>query len=190
MKKIKEEFYHEDGLLNVAEGIIRQTRMDYIKGAKYMFRIYGCIPTEKEAMEKGTLYKRAIASSSGRDRVRWFYDSWKFFKNDPYEMFFSVDKKEVFKEWNTEAIFLYYLDVYRPYAEKIYVKYENFCPSEDKISELLGEETELYNLAKDKITEYFREKDTSFEDGIYDYHERIEQKIKREKRRKKKNARV
>lgn len=186
MAKLKEYKFDDDGMYNVAEGVIRQTKTDYIRGAKYLYGIYGYIPqSEKEAIEDEVKYKRATSNNLNRLKVQYLFDARRFVERDPYEMFETLDKDGVFKDWDTEAIFLYYLDIYREIAEKIYREFEEFTVSEDKLSEFLGSSMGKFKKAKRQVAKYFELQGKTFEEGIFDFHERIEQKIKREKRRKK-----
>lgn len=186
MAKLKEYKFDDDGMYNVAEGVIRQTKCDYVKGAKYLYGIYGYIPqSENEAIENGVKYKRATSNSPNRLKVRYLFDARRFVEKDPYEMFATLDKNGVFRDWDTEAIFLHYLEIYREMAEKIYREFGEFAISEDKLSEFLGSSMGKFKKAKREVAKYFESQKKTFEEGIFDFHERIEQKIKRERRRKK-----
>lgn len=179
-------YLDEEGVVNVAEGVIKQTKADYVKGAKMLYSFYGFIPSLKEAMEKKTIYSRIVASNWSRTTAKWFYDAERFVNDDPYEMFTTVSKKMVFNDWKKEGVFLYYLDIYREAAYQLYKKYGKFdiCNSTIKRSCRKLFDVDKYISAKDYLEKYFDREGKTFESGMFDYHQSIELKVRKENRKK------
>lgn len=102
---MKQFEYEDDGdwIVNVAEGLIKQTRADYIKGTKTLYAYYKYIPTQQEVMENKELYRKIQVSNYLRPIARWFFDARRFVDEDPYGLFVTVVKREVLNEWNEEA---------------------------------------------------------------------------------------
>lgn len=100
-------FVHEEGLLNISEGIIKQAHKDFVNGMVIIYSIYGDIIPEKEAMKIG--HKWAKANSQ---KVRWGYDAWRFIIKDPYDMFGTVGDSTIIKSWSNDAIAEYYKEDY------------------------------------------------------------------------------
>lgn len=92
-----------DGLANTVEGVIRQTKNDYIKGASWMLRIYGEIIPEKEALKNQEKYKR-LTYGIGRSIVKWYTDARLFTEKDPYCIFSMCSTDEIFDSWNRVAL--------------------------------------------------------------------------------------
>lgn len=101
------------GVENVAVGIIRQAKKDFIKGGKILYRMFGYIPTEEEFM-------KSIHRGSRTEPIRWMFDAWRFVIKDPYELFESAGKKATIDQWKLESIIAYYYDGYVKGAEELY----------------------------------------------------------------------
>ena len=107
------------GVENVACAIVRQAKKDFIKGVKYVYGCLGCVPTEKE------IYKEH-PTLTNRDTVRYMYDSWRFVRDDPYELF-SPGEDIVIKAWIDEGL----LDYYRPpYIKAGSILYKKKAPKQ------------------------------------------------------------
>lgn len=96
-------YEEEDWIIGVVESLIRQTKADYIKGAKMLYSYYKYIPTEQEAMDNEELYKKIQVSNYLRPLARYFFDAKRFVEEDPYGIFVTVVKREVFADWDKEA---------------------------------------------------------------------------------------
>jgi hypothetical protein len=102
-----------DGVENVAVGIVRQAKRDFIKGGKILYRLFGYIPTEEEFM-------KSIHRGSRTEPIRWMFDAWGFVIQDPYDLFESAGKKQTIDQWKLESIIAYYYDGYTKGAEELY----------------------------------------------------------------------
>lgn len=111
------QYVDMDGVENVAVGVIRQAKRDFIKGAKILYSILKKIPTEKELREDPT--HMTLANDGD---VRQTYDSWRFVIRDPYSMFGDVGEDAVINQWKIEAIEAYYRELYLPGATELYLK--------------------------------------------------------------------
>lgn len=96
-----------DGVVNVSVGLIKNTKRDFIKGAKYLYSKMKKIPTQKELLKSSKYHNL----SSNYD-VRWMYDAWRFVRDDPYQLFSDVGEESVINEWKMEAIEAYYRLLY------------------------------------------------------------------------------
>ena len=125
-------FIHDNGAENVAVAMVRQSRMDFIKGAKILYPIFKRIPTEKELYNDKT-----HASLSHMEKIRYMHDAWRFVIKDPYQFFGDVGEAQIIKSWTKEAIEDYYKKLYLPGATLLFKK----KVSKDKIKN--GTEKEL-----------------------------------------------
>jgi len=107
------QYVDMDGVTNVAVGIVRQAKRDFIKGGKILYRLFGYIPTEEEFM-------KSIHRGSRTEPIRWMFDAWRFVIKDPYELFESAGKKATIDQWKLESIIAYYYDGYVKGAEELY----------------------------------------------------------------------
>lgn len=105
-----------DGVENVAVGIVRQTKKDFIKGARILYGILHRIPTQKEL-----LADQNHASLTNMESVRWMYDAWRFVIEDPYQFFGDADA--VINAWKDEAILEHYSLLYLNAAEQLYINH-------------------------------------------------------------------
>lgn len=103
-----------DGVENVACGIIKQAKKDFVKGACVLYSIMGRIPTQKELLAD----KKHCTLSNDAD-VRWMYDAWRFVKQDPYELF-SPGEEAIIDAWTEEAILKIYSKLYSDGAMILY----------------------------------------------------------------------
>ena len=101
---MEKSYIDESGVENAACALIRQAKKDFIRGAKVLYFHIGKIPTYEE------LLKEHI-SLVNNDAVRWMYDSWRFVKYDPYELF-APGESLVINAWKTEAILEHYRALY------------------------------------------------------------------------------
>ena len=118
-----------DGVENIAVGMVKQARNDFIKGGKILYEIFGCIPTYEELIKLNG-YKK-VANDS---KIRWMYDSWRFVNEDPYSMF--GDGEAVINSWKTDSITEYYKIIYLKLSPIIYGN----KPSDNHIQNLSEEE--------------------------------------------------
>lgn len=125
-----------DGVENVACGIIKQAKKDFIKGACVLYSIMGYIPTQKELL----VNKKHHTLTNNAD-VRWMYDAWRFVKQDPYELF-SPGEESIIKAWIEEAILKVYCKLYSDGAMILYDKH-----SKKNIQDIPS--NELANLIQD-----------------------------------------
>ena len=95
-------YIDDDGMVNIAERLIKQLRYDYVKGGKLIKKQYGYLPTQKEAMEDKLRWKRLMISDGTRAIVRNFYSAWRFVEEDPYELFVNVVRREIFNDWDKD----------------------------------------------------------------------------------------
>ena len=109
----KTQYVDMDGVTNVAVGIVRQAKRDFIKGGKILYRLFGYIPTEEEFM-------KSIHRGSRTEPIRWMFDAWRFVIKDPYDLFESAGKKQTIYQWKLESIIAYYYDGYVKGAEELY----------------------------------------------------------------------
>lgn len=109
----KTQYVDMDGVENVAVGIVRQAKKDFIKGGKILYRLFGYIPTDEEFM-------KSIHRGSRTEPIRQMFDAWRFVIQDPYELFESAGKKQTIDQWKLESIIAYYYDGYVKGAEELY----------------------------------------------------------------------
>lgn len=109
----KTQYVDMDGVENVAVGIIRQAKRDFIKGGKILYRLFGYIPTDEEFM-------KSIHRGSRTEPIRQMFDAWRFVIKDPYELFESAGKEQTIAQWKLESIIAYYYDGYVKGAEELY----------------------------------------------------------------------
>lgn len=109
----KTQYVDMDGVENVAVGIVRQAKKDFIKGGKILYRLFGYIPTEEE-------FTKSIHRGSRTEPIRQMFDAWRFVLKDPYELFESAGKKATIDQWKLESIIAYYYDGYVKGAEELY----------------------------------------------------------------------
>lgn len=109
----KTQYVDMDGVENVAVGIVRQAKRDFIKGGKILYRLFGYIPTDEEFM-------KSIHRGSRTEPIRQMFDAWRFVIQDPYELFESAGKKATIDQWKLESIIAYYYDGYVKGAEELY----------------------------------------------------------------------
>lgn len=109
----KTQYVDMDGVTNVAVGIVRQAKRDFIKGGKILYRLFGYIPTDEEFM-------KSIHRGSRTEPIRQMFDAWRFVIQDPYELFESAGKKATIDQWKLESIIAYYYDGYVKGAEELY----------------------------------------------------------------------
>lgn len=109
----KTQYVNMDGVTNVAVGIVRQAKRDFIKGGKILYRMFGYIPTDEEFM-------KSIHCGSRTEPIRQMFDAWRFVIQDPYELFESAGKKATIDQWKLESIIAYYYDGYVKGAEELY----------------------------------------------------------------------
>lgn len=124
------EQIHIDGVVNVAEGIIKKARKDFIKGGKVLYRMYGRIPTQLEYFE--------LHGSNNQD-IRHCYDAWTFVLRDPYYMFGDIGSETVIETWKKDTIIDYYKDLYMPGAIEICLN-ENIKCKTNKLHKLTDDE--------------------------------------------------
>lgn len=108
----KTQYVDMDGVENVAVGIIRQAKRDFIKGGKILYRLFGYIPTDEEFM-------KSIHRGSRTEPIRQMFDAWRFVIQDPYELFESAGKENTINQWKLESIIAYYYDGYIKGAEEL-----------------------------------------------------------------------
>lgn len=105
------------GVENAACALIRQAKKDFIRGAKVLYFHIGCIPTQKELLNDEK-HKTLVNSET----VRWMYDSWRFVREDPYELF-APGEESVIGSWKEEAILEHYRSLYLTAASILYRKH-------------------------------------------------------------------
>ena len=115
-------YVDEGGVENVAVGIIKQTRKDFIKGAKILYGRLHRIPEYDE-----------LGKYTGEQDIRWMWDAWRFVIENPYNFF--EDMETVINAWKSEAIEEHYKVLYLKGAETLYI---NHAPK--KIYDLPDEE--------------------------------------------------
>lgn len=115
-------YVDEAGVENVAVGIVKQTRKDFIKGAKILYARLKRVPTFSE-LSKYTMDKD----------IREMQDAWRFVIENPYNFF--EDEASVINAWKEVAIEEYYKALYLKGAETLYI---NHAPK--KIYDLPDEE--------------------------------------------------
>lgn len=116
----KTQYVDMDGVTNVAVGIVRQAKRDFIKGGKILYRLFGYIPTDEEFM-------KSIHRGSRTEPIRQMFDAWRFVIKDPYELFESAGKKATIDQWKLESIIAYYYDGYVKGAEELYfIAFDSF----------------------------------------------------------------
>lgn len=101
-------YIDEDGIENVAVGVIKQAKKDYIRGAKLVYSILKYVP-EYENITK-SIYNDL--SDYKKEIIRWMLDAWSFIKNDPYDMFGEAGEEDIIKQWTKDAIDDYYKTLY------------------------------------------------------------------------------
>lgn len=124
------------GVENVAVGIVRQTKKDFIKGARILYGILHRIPTQKEL-----LADQNHASLTNMESVRWMYDAWRFVIEDPYQFFGDADA--VITAWKDDAILEHYSLLYLNSAEQLYI---NHVPTK-----------KIHTLEDDQVTEFMKD---------------------------------
>lgn len=132
-----------DGVENVAVGVIRQAKKDFIKGAKILYTHLKKIPEYAELIKGGV----HVTLSNNLD-VRNMYDSWRFVHNDPYSMFGDVGEDGVIGSWKSEAIISYYKDLYIIGARIAYQ------------SGFIAKNKALYDVADSTLKKYIKNKAT------------------------------
>ena len=125
-----------DGVENVAVGIVRQTKKDFIKGARILYGILHRIPTQKEL-----LADQNHASLTNMESVRWMYDAWRFVIEDPYQFFGDADT--VINAWKDDAMLEHYSLLYLNAAEQLYI---NHIPTK-----------KIHTLEDDQVTEIMKD---------------------------------
>ena len=125
-----------DGVENVAVGIVRQTKKDFIKGARILYGILHRIPTQKEL-----LADQNHASLTNMESVRWMYDAWRFVIEDPYQFF--GDAEAVINAWKDDAMLEHYSLLYLNGAEQLYI---NHAPTK-----------KIHTLEDDQVTEFMKD---------------------------------
>ena len=134
-------YVNEGGVENVAVGIVKQARKDFIKGGKILYKMFGKIPTEKEFLE-------SPKKDTRNPNIRWTYDAWRFVHQDPYQFF--GDEESVIKAWMKEAIEQYYKELYLKGAEILFHKH---IPKKDikENDEVVKEAIQDNNIATEFI---------------------------------------
>ena len=133
-----QRFIDETGVENVACGLIRQAKKDFIKGAKLLFGILGKIPTYKELISD-----QSHATLSNNADVRWMYDSWRFVRDDPYDMF-DMGEDSVIEAWKRAAVLDFYRDSYIKGGSILYanhVKKEDIKSNDEVIRKVIADKT-------------------------------------------------
>lgn len=125
-----------DGVENVAVGIVRQTKKDFIKGARILYGILHRIPTQKEL-----LADQNHATLTNMESVRWMYDAWRFVIEDPYQFFGDTDA--VINAWKDDAMLEHYSLLYLNGAEQLYI---NHAPTK-----------KIHTLEDDQVTEFMKD---------------------------------
>lgn len=139
----KTQYVDMDGVENVAVGIIRQAKRDFIKGGKILYRLFGYIPTDEEFM-------KSTHRGSRTEPIRQMFDAWRFVIKDPYELFESAGKETTINQWKLESIIAYYYDLYIKGAEELYfVNWNHF-----------NTKTVLYDLEDSVVRELIADNST------------------------------
>lgn len=135
-------YIDEDGLENVAVGVIKQAKKDYIKGAKLLYSILKYVP-EYENITK-SIYKSIYNDLIGykKETIRWMLDAWSFIKNDPYNMFGEAGEEDIIKQWTNDAINGYYKTLYLKGASILFKKHitKKDMNNDDIIKNLINDE--------------------------------------------------
>ena len=152
-------YVNMDGVENVAVALVKQTRRDFIKGAKILYRMFGRIPTEKE-------FYNSPKRDTRNNNIRYMYDAWRFVKNDPYSMFSSAGEESIINQWKIDTMIDYYKDLYIPGAVILY-------KAMDETNYIYGNKTqkekhkllkkEIYNLDDNTIKERIGDEATTNE---------------------------
>ena len=133
---MKRVYVDGEGVENVAVGIVRQARKDFIRGAKMLYGILHYIPTYEELIK----YPSHATLPNSQD-IRWMYDAWRFVIQDPYQFF--GDEKQVINAWKDEAILKYYEELYLKAGEKLYTYHpltkKIHTLEDDRITELMND---------------------------------------------------
>lgn len=143
----KTQYVDMDGVTNVAVGIVRQAKRDFIKGGKILYRLFGYIPTDEFPVN-------TFISIPDEEfmKIRQMFDAWRFVIKDPYELFESAGKENTINQWKLESIIAYYYDGYIKGAEELYfVNWNHF-----------NTKTVLYDLEDSVVRESIKD------DSIYD----------------------
>ena len=146
-------YIHEDGPINAAEGIIKQARKDFIRAGKKFYEKFGYIPTQKE-------YNSGRYNNSGNTMadIRYFYDSWQFVIDDPYDMFSGVGADSVIEDWKTASMAECYRKAYVESAAVIYEFRSDLIPTrsgrkKETINDLSN--SEIQKLVGNKVADKF-----------------------------------
>ena len=131
-------YIDEDGLENVAVGVIKQAKKDYIKGAKLLYSILKYVP-EYENITK-SIYNDLMGYK--KETIRWMLDAWSFIKNDPYNMFGEAGEEDIIKQWTNDAINDYYKILYLKGASILFKKHitKKDMNNDDTIKNLINDE--------------------------------------------------
>lgn len=131
-------YIDEDGLENVAVGVIKQAKKDYIKGAKLLYSILKYVP-EYENITK-SIYNDLMGYK--KETIRWMLDAWSFIKNDPYNMFGEAGEEDIIKQWTNDAINDYYKILYLKGASILFKKHitKKDMNNDDIIKNLINDE--------------------------------------------------
>lgn len=112
--------FDPDGMTNVMIGLIKQTREDYVKGAKRIIRFYGYILPEEDLMKDKTKYRRMREGNLGRTTTNNYHSACHFVKKDPYELFSNCTTEEIFNSWDHIANVRFLKDEFREnYPKKL-----------------------------------------------------------------------
>ena len=151
-------FIHDDGLENVAEGIIKQARKDFIKAGKQFFAEHRYIPTEIEYWTPLSKYRRGV---SHKDAIN-MYDAWRFVKQDPYDMF-DMGEETIINSWKIDSIIAFYKDEYVDTATLIFAARPDLIVprdqpvtldlTDDEVRELIGDQADRFIVARNYISE-------------------------------------
>lgn len=134
-----------EGVENVAVGIVRQAKKDFVRGARILYGILHYIPTQKE------LYAdKDHIGLSNMESVKQMYDVWRFVRDDPYQFF--PDEKQVIDTWKEDAITDYYSSTYLDSAEWLYKN----NPPMRSIHDLDNDQV-IEIMANDKMAELYIE---------------------------------
>lgn len=123
------KYVDESGVENVAVGIVKQTRKDFIKGAKILYRRLKRIPSYEE-----------LGKYSTEQDIRWMLDAWRFVIEDPYQFF--TDEASIINAWKAEAIEEHYKTLYLNGAEILYVHHapkKIYDLPDEEITRLMGD---------------------------------------------------
>lgn len=148
---MKSRYIDDGGVENIAVAIIKQTKKDFIKGGKVIYKIFKRIPTEKELLND-----KLHVGLLNNESIRWMYNAWGFVINDPYQFFGDVREESVIKSWTREIMDDYYRSLYLKGADILRSKHApkklHLLPNE-KLKELIDNEDVLKNFieARDYI---------------------------------------